>query len=120
MYYFVITIYFKKCGDCGEKCTHPSGKCSGSCTDCLKEIQYHHSDGRTEYDCKNMLRYYTCHTIWKRCSEIMYALGTIDLEKYPRFNILSIGCGAAPDLMAFNKVASDKKISYTGIDIAIK
>ena len=31
--------YFKKCGDCGEKCTHPSGKCSGSCSDCLKEIQ---------------------------------------------------------------------------------
>ena len=109
--------YFKKCGDCGEKCTHPSGKCSGSCADCLKEIQYHRSDGRTEYDCKNMLRYYTCHTIWKRCSEIMYALETLDLKKYPRFNILSIGCGAAPDLMAFNKIADGKKTSYHGIDI---
>ena len=55
--------YFKKCGDCGEQCTHPSGKCSGSCADCLKEIQWHRTDGRTEYDCKNMLRYYTCHTM---------------------------------------------------------
>jgi len=112
--------YFKKCNDCGEKCAHPSGKCSGSCTDCLKEIQYHRSDGRTEYDCKNMLRYYTCHTIWKRCSEMMYALETLDLKKYPKFDILSIGCGTAPDLMAFSQVAGGKKISYHGVDIAVK
>ena len=112
--------YFKKCGDCDKNCTHPSGKCSGSCADCLKEIQYHRTDGRTEYDCKNMLRYYTCHTIWKRCSEMMYALETIDLERYPKFNILSIGCGAAPDLMAFNEAVDNKKISYHGIDIANK
>ena len=101
--------HFKKCDECGRKCTHPSGKCSGCCADCLKEIQYHRSNGRTKYDCKNMLRYYTCHTIWKRCSEMMYALETVDLEKCPRFNILSIGCGAAPDLMAFGKMAGGKK-----------
>ena len=112
--------YFKKCAGCGEKCTHPSGKCSGSCADCLKEIQYHRADGRTEYDCKNMLRYYTCHTIWKRCSEMMYALETVGLEKYPIFNILSIGCGAAPDLMAIGKMADGKNISYHGVDIAGK
>ena len=112
--------YYKKCGECGEKCTHPSGKCSGNCADCLKEIQYHRANGRTEYDCKNMLRYYTCHTIWKRCSEMMYALETLDLSKYPRFNILSIGCGAAPDLMALDQMAGGKKISYHGVDIAAK
>ena len=67
--------HFKKCDECGKKCTHPSGKCSGSCTECLKEIQYHRSEGR------NMLRYYTCHTVWKRCSEMMYALETVGLEK---------------------------------------
>ena len=112
--------YFKKCDECGGKCTHPSGKCGGSCADCLKEIQYHRTDGRTEYDCKNMLRYYTCHTVWKRCSEVMYALETLDLRKYSNFNILSIGCGAAPDLMAFNQIAESKKISYHGVDIAAK
>jgi hypothetical protein len=111
---------FKRCDECGEKCTHPSGKCSGSCADCLKEIQYHRSDGRAEYDCKNMLRYYTCHTIWKRCSEVMYALETLDLSKYPKFNILSIGCGAAPDLMAFSQMAGSQKIRYHGVDIAAK
>lgn len=57
--------YFKQCGECGNQCSHPSGKCSGSCADCLKEIGYHRSDGREEYDCKNMLHYYTCHTIRK-------------------------------------------------------
>ena len=29
-------------------------------------------------------------------------------------------CGAEPDLMAFNKVADNKKISYHGIDVATK
>ena len=112
--------YFRKCDDCGEKCNHPSGKCSGSCADCLKEIQYHRTNARSEYDCKNMLRYYTCHIIWKRCSEIIYALETLDLGKYPRFDVLSIGCGAAPDLTAFQSVVRDKQISYHGVDIEPK
>ncbi len=42
------------------------------------------------------------------------------MEKYPSLNVLSIGCGAAPDLMAFNEVAGNKKLSYNGIDIAAK
>jgi hypothetical protein len=66
-----------------------------------------------------MLRYYTCHIIWKRYCEILYALETVNLEQYPRFDILSIGCGAALDLMACNGIADNKKISYNGIDIAI-
>jgi hypothetical protein len=65
-----------------------------------------------------MLRYYTCHTAWKRCSEILYALDTIDLKKYPSFDILSIGCGAAPDLMAFELAAGGRQVRYHGIDIA--
>lgn len=111
---------FKKCLDCGEKCNHPTGKCSGSCADCLKEIQYHRTDGRTEYDCRNMLRYYTCHTAWKRCSEILYALETLDLKKYPKFNILSVGCGASPDLAAFLEIATGREVNYLGVDIASK
>jgi hypothetical protein len=63
-----------------------------------------------------MLRYYACHTIWKRCSEILYALDKLNLEKYSAFNILSIGCGAAPDLMAFEQLKKGKIIRYHGID----
>ena len=109
---------FKTCGNCGTNCTHPSGKCSGSCADCLREIQYHLIDGRAEYNCRNMLRYYTCHTAWKRCSEILYALETIDLRKYPEFRILSVGCGAAPDLMAFEQIADGRRVNYHGVDIS--
>ena len=111
---------FKKRNGCNGHCNHPSGKCSGNCADCLREIQYHHGDGRAEYNCCNMLRYYACHTVWKRCSEILYALGTLDLQKYSEFNILSIGCGAAPDLMAFEQIADTKKVLYHGIDIEPK
>lgn len=111
---------FKECGGCGEKCNHPKGKCSGNCGDCLHEIQYHVSGGRTEYNCRNMLRYYTCHTAWKRCSEMLYALGMIDLQKYAEFNILSIGCGASPDLMAFLEIAYGREVTYHGIDISPK
>ena len=110
---------FIKCSDCAS-CNHPSGKCSGSCADCLHEIQYHRSGERANYDCRNMLRYYTCHTIWKRCSEILYALETLDLNKYPVFDILSIGCGAAPDLMAFDWLKQCRPILYHGIDIGSK
>ena len=32
---------------------------------------------------------------------MIYALRQIDLSDYPYFHILSMGCGGAPDLMAF-------------------
>jgi hypothetical protein len=35
---------------------------------------------------------------------------------YSCLNILSIGCGAAPDLIAFDKQVINKPINYTGID----
>jgi len=45
-------------------------------------------------------------------------LENIDLEEYPRYNILSLGCGATPDLMAFDYLNElDKKpIRYRGYD----
>jgi SAM-dependent methyltransferase len=48
----------------------------------------------------------------------MYALEALELNKYSKFNILSIGCGTAPDLMAFNNIIKNKKISFLGIDIS--
>jgi hypothetical protein len=48
----------------------------------------------------------------------MYALETVDLNKYADLRILSLGCGAAPDLMAFEQINRkyDLGISYFGID----
>lgn len=64
--------------------------------------------------------YYVCRYSWKYCSEIMYALEQIDLSAFPSYNILSIGCGGAPDLMAFEEIRpawDTREIFYKGYDI---
>lgn len=65
-----------------------------------------------------MLYYYTCRYSYKYCSEIVYALNSIELNKYLYFNILSLGCGSAADLMAFDYMfEGDKNTYYYGVDI---
>ncbi len=49
-------------------------------------------------------------------SKSMIALDFVDISQYPYFSILSIGCGAAPDLMAFEEIVEDKAIYYKGYD----
>lgn len=110
---------FFRYGDCLH-CTHPNGKCSGSCLKCSEEVNYHRTGGRTDYDCQKFMYYYVCRYSWKYCSEIVYALDQIDLSDYPAFNILSIGCGGTPDLMAFEEMMSawdTRDIFYEGYDI---
>lgn len=111
---------FYKYGDCTH-CSHPSGKCSGSCLVCSEEVNFHHTNGRKDYDCQKFLYYYVCRYSWKYCSEIMYALEHTDFTEYPACNILSLGCGGAPDLMAFEErmpiIKDDTiQISYSGYD----
>lgn len=55
-------------------CTHPSGKCSGSCLECSKQINYHTEGGRSLYNCQNYIYYYTVKYSWKYASEIMYTV----------------------------------------------
>lgn len=109
---------FYEYGDC-RNCNHPSGECSGSCLNCSEEVNFHKAGGRTDYDCQKFMYYYVCRYSCKYCSEIMYALEQIDCCKYPVYNILSVGCGGAPDLMAFEKtgLAGGKKIFYKGYDV---
>ena len=115
-------------GDCGEYCSHPSGKCSGGCFQCCNEVHFpkeYSGQRRKDYNCQKFVYYYACRYSWKYCSEIVHALSTINdmsdmwsLSQYPYLNILSIGCGAAPDLMAFEYVApKGKRIFYRGFDI---
>lgn len=47
---------------------------------------------------------------------MIYGLKQIELSEYPYFHILSLGCGGAPDLMAFQYMNYNKKISYVGLD----
>lgn len=104
-------------GEC-EHCSHPSGHCSGGCLFCSEEVNYHRAYGRRDYNCQKFLYYYVCRYSWKYCSEIIYALKTVDLHRYPEYRILSLGCGGTPDLMAFEETNSEaKKIMYRGYDM---
>ena len=100
------------CHECtGHNCSH-------DCKVCLDDIHYHHNEIRSDYDCEKLLYYYLCRYSYKYCSEIIYALDRVDLDRYPYFNILSLGCGGAADLMAFDYCFdSDEEIHYHGVDI---
>lgn len=91
--------------------------CQKNCKNCLDDIHYHKNNIRTDYNCKRLLNYYICRYSYKYCSEIMYALKEIDFNSYSNFNILSLGCGGAADLMAFDEICSDKINNYYGLDI---
>lgn len=99
------------CMDCKNE-----SKCNHDCKICLDDLNYHRNELRLDYDCEHLLDYYVCRYSYKYCSEIMYALDKIDLSRYPCFNILSLGCGSAPDLMAFDCINCGKNITYWGFD----
>lgn len=117
--------YGNKCG-C-EKCNHPAGECSGDCYNCLYQI---HFPGRfpgkvikTVYDCPKMLYHYVCQYSYLYATEILYALESEKnyLEGSPYYHIMSLGCGACADLMAFEQFRDSyelqQPISYIGFDI---
>lgn len=104
-------------------CNHPS-KCSGSCKKCLAQIHYpsKYPYGKKDYDCYNLMNFYVCDYTNKYASEMLYLLRKSEkLKEIQEYHILSIGCGAAPDLMALEQYVIDtnlyKKIYYCGIDI---
>lgn len=101
-----------QCDECtGQNCTH-------NCKECLDDIHFHHNRIRYKYDCEKLLYYYLCRYSYKYCSEIIYALNNINLNRYRYFNILSLGCGSAADLMAFDYCCDkDEEIAYHGVDI---
>ncbi|HRC79894.1 MAG TPA: hypothetical protein PLF27_00775 [Sedimentibacter sp.] len=105
-----------------DECNHPI-KCSGGCEKCLDEIHFPDSydNGKLEYDCINILNYYVCKYSNKYCSEIEYALEQSEIIKsFNEFNVMSIGCGHSPDLMAleFYRDKHNLKIpiDYIGYD----
>ena len=123
-----FTTLADKCGNCF--CTHPTGKCSGSCYDCLHQVHENFydvtkrkKDEKLMYDCPKMLYQYVCQFSYLYASEIEHALMEKKdyMKDYPYFHILSLGCGACADLMAFesfyHKEGFDKKISYFGIPL---
>ena len=118
-----------KSSEC-EICNHVEGcvgECIGNCKNCLKEIHFpkFYPNGKKEYDCQRLLDFYVCDYSYKYMSEMLYLIRKSqvikDLEYY---HIISIGCGACPDLMAFEIYCHEnrfqKEISYIGVDVNIK
>lgn len=104
-------------------CNHPS-ECSRSCKNCLEQVHYpsKYPNGKKDYDCENMINFYVCDYINKYASEMLYLLRKSEkLKEIDEYHILSIGCGAAPDLMAFEQYAFEndgiKDIRYFGVDV---
>lgn len=99
-----------KCSDCS------CSSCNKNCKNCLDDLHYHHNYIRNDYDCERLLDFYICRYSYKYCSEMIYALESVDLSNYPYFHILSLGCGGAADLMAFDCLSFSQPISYMGFD----
>ena len=115
-----------KCGCEDGRCNHPSGKCSGSCYDCLFQIHYPSrlpGETKKEYDCVKMLYHYVCQYSYLYTTELLCAFDHEwdYIRNFPYYHILSLGCGGCADLMAFEYLRKWKKsvtpVSYCGIDV---
>ena len=103
-------------GKCGRNCNNAAA-CVQSCDECLNQVHWFPQyGGRSDYNCIKLLLKYVLRYTEKYSAQITSALQYIDLSKYPQYHIFSIGCGAAPDLMAFEEISSGKRIYYKGYD----
>jgi hypothetical protein len=119
------TEYGDTCGCI--KCNHPFGQCSGNCWNCLYQIHYpgRFADQTIKkvYDCTKMLYHYVCQYSYIYSSEILYAFSEHKdfLSSYDKFHLMSIACGACPDLIALEEFCRrndlETPISYRGYDI---
>lgn len=103
-------------GACGAECNNKEF-CIGNCNDCLDQVHWWpHKGGRSDYNCKKLIYYYVQRFSKRYCDNILSVSSLIDFERYPGFYIVSVGCGAAPDLMAFEEIAGRREIFYRGYD----
>lgn len=105
-------------GHCDCSCNNKE-YCYHDCKQCLDQVHWHSSsEGRSDYDCPWLLLTYILHFTERYSQQITDALDLVDIDRYPYYNIFSIGCGAAPDLMAFEELVqnSDKTVYYKGYD----
>ncbi len=111
------------CEDCNHYTQCPGSPC-GNCKQCLTEVHYpnRYSDGRKNYDCDRMMYFYVCDYTSKYASEMLYLMRESEaLKRIDNYHVLSLGCGACPDLMAFEQFcheqSAEKTVQYVGIDV---
>lgn len=106
-------------------CNHIDG-CPGNglCKTCLEEVHYlgRYANGRKDYNCNRIINFYVCDYAFKYTSEMLYLLRKSEaLKQINGYHIMSIGCGACPDLMAFERYCfengKENSIQYYGIDV---
>lgn len=108
-------------GNCGRYCDNRQ-YCKGDCDahdGCLDQVHwYPRKNGRADYNCEHLIQKYMLNFTERYEEQIFTALQTIDTFGFDKYNILSLGCGGAPDLMAFEEVANEtgKQIHYSGYD----
>ena len=104
-------------GFCDCSCNYKE-YCHHDCQECLNQVHWYPTHGgRSDYDCPNLLLNYVLHYTDCYSQQISEALKLVDISRYPYYNIFSIGCGAAPDLLAFeDAVDEDQDIYYKGYD----
>lgn len=104
-----------ECPDCDNR-----EHCQCDCDKCLDQVHWfspaNGKSGRSDYGCPWLLLRYVDRYTEKYSAQIASALQYVDLSRYPMYNIFSIGCGAAPDLMAFEELDDGKPIFYKGYD----
>lgn len=110
--------YLSLGNSCGNvNCNHPSGSCSGNCANCLRQVHFGpNPNERIDYDCEKLIYRYVIDFTERYKRNMQFFLSHIAMNAYPRFNILSIGCGAAPDLMAFEESFPRHSLFYNGFD----
>ncbi len=120
---YKANCHLQNYGKCEEECTHPS-VCPQNCEKCLEQIHFSSSykAGRLDYTCNNIINFYVCKYFYKYTSEIEYALYSINSLPYKdKLNVLSLGCGASPDLAAIENYLTKNNFSipvnYLGIDM---
>lgn len=116
--------YLKKAsqGSC-KNCNHVKG-CPGNCENCLYQIHFPRksSESRKDYDCPHIVDYYVCKYLYAYASEIEDSAGEIfeEIKKLEEIHMLSIGCGASPDLFGIYHWLRgqnvNKKITYIGYE----
>ncbi|TEB09168.1 hypothetical protein [Pelotomaculum propionicicum] len=106
-------------GNCGVNCNNGMN-CVGRCDfedGCLDQVHcWPQKGGRSDYECDKLLCCYVQKYSRRYSENVLSVENNIDFNQYSRYNILSIGCGGAPDLMAFERTARGKDIYYEGFD----
>lgn len=101
----------------GFECPSPEA-CRGKA--CLDKVHFN-TAGRQEYLCNKMVYYYVPCFYYQYVSEIWYALRQFNpLSILDELRVVSLGCGAAPDLCAIDgylkERSSNVPYTYLGLD----